>query len=463
MNAKRKDFCEIVLGVFASAIMLCSCGNLQEASVSSTYIPYSSETELSFYKAADSDIVNYKTMRTIALLELKESAEFFGLKTSDTLSEEPVAIMNISTNLPDYYEFQVLRSGEPVGYITTVANKNLGEPIQYISNEAKDYCELKVQGSAIRSGNTRIYNNGYPCTIAMKCPKVNERSLYEDSIAPRDIYISYLEGMTEEDFSEMKTTYEELLSIYDAECSADEERLNLLWNALFEEENEILAITDDEIEKAYSTKNRASLYENDGTWNCQFVTPWANLHYYNTCFYYCGPASLGIVLAGYENKEDCSDAINRLFNAGLKQEGAVYHPGMNKALKIASNNQLKLKDHGFHGFEAIWNDMAKSGMPVISLRVGTSLKNVTEASWHYRTIIGMGKKITERKQHKFGKKRWETYSYAKYYYCADNGSDATTSNLAGVFGYNSAGYKFWEISGSHGSYFQHFPVVSNTK
>ena len=138
--------------------------------------------------------------------------------------------------------------------------------------------------------------------------------------------------------------------------------------------------------------------------------------FYNSITGYCGPTALPIVLYGYNSSIPLLNYVNMLVNAGLKEEGAVYHPGMNTALKAVTNNVLRLGYHTGHNYNHIWNDMAENKLPVISLRTGFGNE---KAAWHYRVIIGMA----QQNENSNGAHKWEKYTTSDYYYMADNNAD----------------------------------------
>ena len=283
--------------MLAGCILFASCSNsaVNKETECNTIsgIPYAKQADLENY-LLQKNIVNYKTMRVVAFMELKKSYKTFGFEQEDTLSELPVAILNENTNLPDYYEFTVLRAGENVGYITTVANKELGEPVQFISNEPKVYSE-SVR-SAVISGAS-IYNADYPSTKALTETQRSAVTDKQEVKSNREVFLEYLSHYSDEYLNEYGYTREEIILDYDNRIAEENERLSNLWYELENDEDSLLALDDETI--TARTVNY-SFYD-DHEWRLQFLQPWVDLDYefIGSNSDYCGPKALGILLAGF--------------------------------------------------------------------------------------------------------------------------------------------------------------------
>lgn len=143
--------------------------------------PYASDEELEELARSDENIVNYKVARTLGLIEMQNFLEPCAWPNTATLTETPVVIYSLN-DTPEYYEFHVLDDDEVVGYVTCVADKRLGDPIQYISRDRKTY---NLDGVTQRSSNqskVKIYNNGYPNVSALPETEVKTRAITDDNV-----------------------------------------------------------------------------------------------------------------------------------------------------------------------------------------------------------------------------------------------------------------------------------------
>lgn len=337
--------------------------------------------------------------------------------------------------------------------------------------------EIFENASRFAINEVQIYNNNYPNVIIstnnarfIDSENVTEKNS-ENTTCIRDLYIHYLDGMSDEEYEEFGITKAELLASFDKDQVEQNEYYDEIWNAILEEEDEIKNTSDGEIEALYSdlSGGRSCKSTSSGEWEISFVEPWCDYEYnLDNCGnsngqLYCAPAALGIVLAGYQ-KTNTSDLTCYCENSvkSLVDNGPAYYFSMNSALKKASNQKLKLGLHLNHGFNHIKNDLKNNEMPVISLRIGTN--SIFEA-WHYRVILGLAKRTQINTKSKW--KLWKVYTKTYYYYLADNNTDTKKSKSTSCpynisdynYNFSAFGHKFWEVSGANGSYFQHFPVI----
>lgn len=438
--------------------------NIVRDTDSTDFIPYANVEQLDFYAKENADIIDYRISRKIALVELMQDAQVFDFRGSEKLSDLPVLILDETTGLPKYYEFQVLSNGEPCGFITANANIKNGEPIQFAGKGSHSYGKADNSRAA---NSLEIYDAGYPNMRTGK--RLNRSALNSEMPEEKtgaELYEIYLENLSDEEIEATGYTREEMLEVYLSEQEEETKRLEKLWDTLLSDTEAILTCTDEEIEEAYKVNARSCYDSSQGEWKVRILKPWADK---NFNFYeykkdkglYCGPAALGIVLGGFcsdHKTVDCSEYVESLISNGLKETGPVYYIGMTSALSASSDNKLGLKFHCGHSFDKIWEELEKFDAPVISLRMG----NERNLGWHYRTIIGMARQRVA-KENKLLWMKWTSYSNNDYYYLADNGSDYSFSYLSQPVKFESCNYerggaKFWEKSGGNGNYIQHFAV-----
>ncbi len=126
----------LTLGITA----LTGCGHIFDISGSGANkaraTPYAGEQALTAISSAEG-FVNWKLARFFAVVELTEFRETNSWDGA-VLSDYPLVIYNAQTGLPRYYEFRVIRGNTEIGAIACAAEKNEGEPVQYVMPFCKE-------------------------------------------------------------------------------------------------------------------------------------------------------------------------------------------------------------------------------------------------------------------------------------------------------------------------------------
>lgn len=118
-------------------------------------IPFADEQTLAAI-ASHPEKVPYLTARKLAVLEMElsinESMNWHGTR----LSEKPVVIFD-GHSRAKYYEFLVINeSGEAIGTVTALAQRETDAVISHILPFVRDYSNLTIKG-----GNYRMISGGY--------------------------------------------------------------------------------------------------------------------------------------------------------------------------------------------------------------------------------------------------------------------------------------------------------------
>ena len=426
---------------------------------------------------SDSDIVNWKVARFFAVVEKIEFEDHYEAWKGAKVSEKPIVIYYTNSEKPKYYEFRVIKDNVEVGSITCNASKKEGKPIVYVS-EMSHKVLGKVAKELISSiGSTRLTMANYPNQFVVEKNSASARSAegvqgeFKDALTCEILDASklfieeradvMLEKADAKMLEQLEITEEQRLEIL-KEMKEEEEITSEMWQDIDNVENEMIAMSDEEIEgkmsnsvttKRIERTEERSIYRN-------FLDDWYNKREW--LLYerepWCGPYACTFITMGLgknsgytdvpTNKYDYQkliamyDAFENTIGTGPKSisslnYGMVYHTKY-RIERLCSHSWADVDEH-FRSYK----------LPVISLRSGWY---GNDAGYHYRTIIGVATYRTTKHHviwwYWFGWKnrRWTRSYDTNWYYMHDAGVDSK-----GWYNYYVDGDKkfgnFWERSG----------------
>jgi hypothetical protein len=459
MKRNSKILC--VLLAVITVLMVTGCGplnqpDLLENEVVNNTTPYADISQLTLLAEVEGN-VNWKIARFFALESLenfRQANDWDGA----VLSERPLVIYRASDETPRYYEFRVIKKGEEVGAIACVVEKSEGDAVQYVLPFATQVSTDNAR--SVNANQSKLIDAGYPKTMRVRTTS-NGRSVdtgtglevpddYFTDLKIRDL----LEQLDPSDLALYGITSQEIYDRYIAIQQAEEERIQTFWEKVYEAEEEILNLSEEEILKIFSDdaiSARATLLS-ENQW---ILWDWYNKGDWNQPVYdklWCGPMAMYFVTLGFgsasasgysgfpQNKND-QVRINAMYKAYESRTintadlfyGATTFIAMDNALRALTNYSLHSPLlPSLHLWSYSHSSIKSAGLPVVSLRSGKTLFG----SWHYRTIIGTCRQEYKQKYTILGLINWYDYYNTDWYLMMDVGVDGD------VFG-----KPFWEKAG----------------
>lgn len=400
-------------------------------SIEDDFIPYASDKELDYLM--ENGFVNYKISRYFANIAMRDFSQSNGWEDS-VLSDYPIIIYSQETGKPRYYEFRVLKDNNQIGAISCAANQDEGDAVQFILPYVLEIEDQNVT-RAIISGDWKIIDLNYPSSLYLKSTNTNRMINNNGNIVEGELCTD----LTIQDFLNNSSILDELgidesqvSTLVDLKESFEEENKEY-WNFIKENEEIILATTDEEIQSIYdriygdsssrgikttTTKSENLLYD----WS-EKVT------WYNPGGW-CGPSCISFITLGLGEKSGYNDVP--LFNDAKKIKkmyedfedeigtGPKVFSHLNKGLSALTDYKL-VNDFG-HLYSTISSNVSKYQLPCISLRGSKGLSSDT-IQWHYRTIIGTKTVTKKTKITAFNKTLLTFKDVDNYYAIHDNGTD----------------------------------------
>lgn len=268
----KKSIYFVLLAIFS--ILLYSCSDdLSKPSVGETDtsvlnmtkqsdIPFADNATLSGL-LGDKDVNNYSLVRKMALIEmemeLRQSMNWNGAK----LSEKPVIVYDYDSK-PKYYEFIVLAAdGSPIGTITTFAKKQSDAAVSFALPYVRDYTPVITKGASYKTFIGNYPNAPYygvlgksgdfpPLITSGNGEAITEMPLVDEAQEA----INQINNLSSEELVELGIT-DKSSAIHDIVTINNETIANAqeFWNTVEELEEELLALTDDQItEKVNESK-----------------------------------------------------------------------------------------------------------------------------------------------------------------------------------------------------------------
>ena len=434
---------------------------------------------------SDPDIVNWKVARFFAVVEKIEFEDHYEAWKGAKVSEKPIVIYYTNSEKPKYYEFRVIKDNVEVGSITCNASKKEGKPVVYVSEMSHKVLGKVAKELATRSGNTRLSMANYPNQFVVEKNSGSARSVegvqgeFKDALTCEVLDASklfieeradvMLEKADAKMLKQLEITEEQRLEIL-KEMKEQAEIDSEMWQDIDSVENEMIAMSDEEIENRMSNSvttkriDRVEIVED----RRNILYDWYNKYDWvidnsDNANIWCGPAAITLITAGLGEKSGWNkvplskDAkkMRKMYDdfegetgTGLGT-GIVFLYQMDRALQKFTNYKIEKKL--FHRWQDVDDHITNYKLPVISLRTGWRWH---DPGLHYRTIIGTA--VDSKKEHHifwwwwFGwrNKKWIKYSYNYWYCMRDAGVDGEavkSENL--VSGHN--GKDFWELAGTY--------------
>ena len=438
-------------------------------------IPYAEEAKLNEW-AGTEDMTDWKLMRLIAVADLLELGENMGFTVSDRLSEYPVAVMDPSDGRPAYYEFQILRDYENIGYITTAARSGDGDPVQFISDQPRDWSEAETE-KALAAGKN-VYASSYPFVVFASPEETKNLEPVNDipeGMTSEEYITKIAEAIPDEEFAEMGLSREDYIADCIAKQKEEDERTQQLWEALEAEADKILNMSEEDIRKAFEESEEKSVSQGTqhaygAEWKYTILDRWKNKHFYmngDVLTTYCCPMAETMLLSGLENGtyvygSTFAKTMKRLIDAGLKSEGPVAPWKAAEPFNKASDKYSMRGSYIWDG--SVAGDLKANDLPVLILRTGTiDLWKVltldfdglySDASFHYRLCVGEATKSYSQK-HRFLWWSWTEWRTEQWRFMYDNYADASREmnngiSIGGASTTDGSGYQYWERTGSKG-------------
>jgi len=439
---------------------------------------------------SDPDIVNWKVARFFAVVEKIEFEDHYEAWKGAKVSEKPIVIYYTNSEKPKYYEFRVIKDNVEVGSITCNASKKEGKPIVYVSEMSHKVLGKVAKELATRSGNARLSMANYPNQFVVEKNSGSARSVegvqgeFKDALTCEVLDASklfieeradvMLEKADAKMLKQLEITEEQRLEIL-KEMKEQEEIDSEMWQDIDSVENEMIAMSDEEIERRVYQGNAQVANQSDigirhVEWTEErsiyrnFLDDWYNKREWEFSnkgtgsWGACGPYACTFITmglgekSGYKNVPLSSkehdkmaamyDAFENTIGTGPKlisslDYGMVYHTKY-RIERVCSHSWTDVDEH-FRSYK----------LPVISLRSGWY---GNDAGYHYRTIIGVATYRTTKHHviwwYWFGwrNKRWTRSYDTNWYYMHDSGVDSKGWYNHYVDGDKRFG-NFWERSG----------------
>ena len=460
----------IVLCITISFVLLaCNFGFRNQADDGELVTPYMTPSvarSVSDISSTSPDVVDWRVARFFAVLEKIEFESVYPWHGA-SVSEYPVVIYNTDSKIPRYYEFRVIKNGIEVGSISCNASKLDGEPIAYVSEMTHKVTKETAKKLTDPFSGSDLININYPV-------KFISRELSTSSKKGGKADVTFKDALTEkpietpEVFTEKKlvdflneANTETLLAMeineVEKQQMLDEARetvsdIKALWAAIDEITPQILATTDEEIEREY--QNPDAIIDNP-LGRCVYKTEETDTYKYILNDWYgkgdwliynaepwCAPAAVTYIALGLGEKAGF-DKIPAFYDKyKVRDLYYIFEKTIGTGPKVISSLSKGLSTHTNYKIEQKlchrWNDvnnhLVNFNLPVVSLRSGW----YGDWGFHYRVIIGT-KTVRKREYHKlswwwFGwkSKYWTKDKYTNWYYMHDNLVD---------------GGNFWEKAG----------------
>ena len=482
---KKKTFVvqTFLISLLVVALVLTSCEfgiKLAEESDNEGLVtPYTNMSNLSIARSvadeADPDIVNWKVARFFALIEKIDFESVYPWHGAK-VSEYPVVIYYADSNKPRYYEFRVIKNGVEIGSITCNASKSEGMPVAYVSEMAHKVTAETAKKLVNLFGGAKLATVNYPTQFVLRDSTTTARSVIEgetafkdaltgEAIKPEQAFIErrvdeFLNQADKESLAKLEITPEAKAEML-AEAEEFDADMKVMWDGLEEIMPNILAVTDEEVEREYKnpdaiiTETARHIYKRETTYEDNMLYDWVNKKNwgpYNISMW-CGPSVVTYIAIGLGERAGCSliplipdnskaQALYMLFENTIGK-GPKVISSLSKGLSAHTN--YKIEQKLCHRWKDVNSHITNYHLPVVSLRSGW----YGDWGFHYRLIIGTQKE-TKKEYHKFSwwwghwrTKYWTKDKYTYWYYMRDNTSDSSKSAYR-VEGVNT---DFWERSG----------------
>ncbi|MBQ9237747.1 MAG: hypothetical protein IJ191_00300 [Treponema sp.] len=493
MKLKKMTMTGVKVLCAAAALCLIGCNNFfSPASFSSNkkttfadsggnlVTPYANMTSARAVQIAAEEnpsIVDWRISRFFALLQKIDFESVYPWHGA-TISEYPVIIYYADSNTPRYYEFRVIKNGIEVGAITCNASKLEGEPVAYVSTMTHQVTAETAQQLTDISGAVRLAAINYPSQFVMRDTTVSARSvmqgeaIFKDALSGETLtqdavfiernILECLEKADEETLERLEINASDKTTMI-AEAQEQAHDMASLWNSIDEIIPQILATTDEEIEREYQNPDAIvedasrHIYASETTTvQYKMLNDWYSKRDWHNSLGYCGPAAVTFVALGLGEKANFDKIPLTNDKTEIKNLYNIFENTIGTGPKVISSLSKGLSTHTDYMIEQKlchrWNDVNNHlnnyNLPVVSLRSGW----YGDWGFHYRVIIGTQ---TDRKRdyHKiswwwFGwkSKYWTKDKYTHWYYLHDNTSNSTARLNKHVDG-NSEHGNFWEKSG----------------
>ncbi len=296
-----KRISKIVLAL-VTAVSLFGCKNQMNSKNGEldSITPYADSDTLE--SLSKNGFIDYKISRFFALIEMAEFANENGWQNAE-LSDYPMIIYGTESGEPRFYEFRVIDNGKEIGAIACVAKTTEGDPVRYVIPYATEINEQSAR--AIYNNEMKIIDCRYPSKLTTKnlnTGRIAEINLeenideYEVEVRVRDI----LETADENLLNELGITSEDLYNQYLKEQKEEEERIEKLWNLIYESADSITDVEDNEILSFISENNSArDALVSTSTY---YLQNWYNKSTWYNPGGYCGPNAMAFIALGFGPK-----------------------------------------------------------------------------------------------------------------------------------------------------------------
>ena len=472
----------IVLCITISFVLLaCNFGFRNQADDGELVTPYMTPSvarSVSDISSTSPDVVDWRVARFFAVLEKIEFESVYPWHGA-SVSEYPVVIYNTDSKIPRYYEFRVIKNGIEVGSISCNASKLDGEPIAYVSEMTHKVTKETAKKLTDPFSGSDLININYPVKFISRELSTSSKKdgkadvIFKDALTEKPIeapavftekkLVDFLNEANTETLLAMEINEVEKQQMLD-EAQETVSDIKALWAAIDEITPQILATTDEEIEREY--QNPDAIIENP-LGRCVYKTETEDSYYFMLKDWYdkrewyntggdCGSAAVTFIALGLGEKAGFDKIplynndyyIFNLYKIFLETMG--HGPKVISSLSkgLSTHTNYKIDQKLCHRWNDVNNHLVNYNLPVLSLRSGW----YGDWGFHYRVIIGT-KTVRKREYHKlswwwFGwkSKYWTKDKYTNWYYMHDNTSDTKSKHNSNVDGKADYG-NFWEKSG----------------
>lgn len=472
MNKRRKAF----YVVCCCLVVLISCrqgtydteklNSFQDQAITNLVTPYSDMSLLATMRSIgtdDADLVDWRVARFFALIQKIDFESMYPWHGAK-ISQFPVIIYHADNNTPQYYEFRVIMDTVEVGTITCNAKKSAGTPVAYVSEMSHKVTAETAKVLVSPTGDLKLSAVNYPSRFIMRDTAATARSVmqgetvFKDALTGKpitgeEVFIEHsihdlLANTDEQTLEKLEITAQAKTEML-TEAEKIDSAMSELWRAIEEITPQILATTDEEVEREYQnpdaimTHMTRYVYASDTTTvQRKMLDDWYNKQTWCNPGGWCGPAAVTFIALGLGSKAGC-DKIPLWEDCGKIMElYNMFENTIGTGPKVISSLGKGLEAHTNYTIEQKlchrWSDVSAHlnnyELPVVSLRSGW----YGDWGFHYRVIIGT-QTDRLRKYHQLSwwwghwrTKYWTNDTYTYWYYMHDNGND---------------GGNFWETSG----------------
>jgi len=211
---------------------------------------------------SDPNVVEWKVARFFAVVEKVSFEKHYPSWKGAKVSKKPIVIYDPENNTPMYYEFRVVKDDKELGAITCNATKESGNPVAYVSEMANKVAAKVAR--ELKNENLKLVAVNYPGKFVVGQNSIATRSVgsvgdveFKDAITAErlDINNVFIPIRTKDVLENLDGAIMKELNISEvdkaemlAKIKEEDDEAKEFWQAIDVEK--ILSTTDEEIESS---------------------------------------------------------------------------------------------------------------------------------------------------------------------------------------------------------------------